>query len=516
MDVQVVDERKHIRAKVARLRAGESPRLVDLFAGCGGMSAGFHRAGYQILGGVELDPQAAKTHAANFFRDAATDMRERHAAPRDITSLTPRQFMIEVLAAAEAVEPQSVIDILAGGPPCQAYARIGRAKLREITRQPDAHLSDDRASLYLRYLTYVEYFRPLAVVMENVPEIMNFGGQNVAEEIAASLEDLGYRAKYTLLNSAYYGVPQLRSRWYLVALHEALDVEPSFPAPTRYIELPSGYASAHAAALRALPAEGEMSRYCLAPAASTDLPVAVSTKQALDDLPQLTAHLHGTMRLGPRRFDNLMAYRRQRELAAYACEMRTWPDFESERGVWDHVIRYLPRDFPIFRAMRPGDEYPQAHAIALRLFETALDAYAAEHGAWPAEGTEEYERLKAARVPPYDETKFPNKWWKLRPGRPSRTLTAHMGRDTYSHIHYHSRQARTISVREAARLQSFPDGFKFVGSMNSAFKMIGNAVPPLQAYALAEHVLQTLRTITADRVNTREEGHEEGAVMLTG
>jgi DNA (cytosine-5)-methyltransferase 1 len=68
---------------------------------------------------------------------------------------------------------------------------------------------------------------------------------------------------------------------------------------------------------------------------------------------------------------------------------------------------------------------------------------------------------------------------------PARTLMAHLGKDSYSHIHYDSNQARTISVSEAARLQSFPDGFVFEGSMNPAFRQIGNAVPPLLARALA-------------------------------
>jgi DNA (cytosine-5)-methyltransferase 1 len=70
---------------------------------------------------------------------------------------------------------------------------------------------------------------------------------------------------------------------------------------------------------------------------------------------------------------------------------------------------------------------------------------------------------------------------------------AHLGKDSYSHIHYDSEQARTISVREAARLQSFPDGFLFSGSMNAAFRQIGNAVPPLMARAIGGEVMKALR-----------------------
>src|SRR5207248_6367728 len=110
--------------------------------------------------------------------------------------------------------------------------------------------------------------------------------------------------------------------------------------------------------------------------------------------------------------------------------------------------------------------------------------------------TAEYERLRKEMVPPYDPGKFPNKWRKMEANYPSRTLMAHLGKDGYSHIHYDSTQARTISVREAARLQSFPDGFVFCGTMNPAFKQIGNAVPPLLATAIAESLIAQIGVIS--------------------
>jgi len=85
-----------------------------------------------------------------------------------------------------------------------------------------------------------------------------------------------------------------------------------------------------------------------------------------------------------------------------------------------------------------------------------------------------------------------DKWRKLNAERPSWTVPAHLSHDTYSHIHPDSAQARTISVREAARLQSFPDAFEFSGNMGSCFTQIGNAVPPVLAWALASHLLRQL------------------------
>src|SRR5207302_1679922 len=128
-----------------------------------------------------------------------------------------------------------------------------------------------------------------------------------------------------------------------------------------------------------------------------------------------------------------------------------------------------------FRAMKGGEEYPAAIELALRFFETRVRRMKEP----PKPGTKAWENLWSEYIPPYDVTKFPNRWRKMERDKPARTLMAHLGKDTYSHIHYDDQQARTITVREAARLQSFPDGFRFMSSMNAAFRQIGNAVPPV-------------------------------------
>jgi DNA (cytosine-5)-methyltransferase 1 len=170
--------------------------------------------------------------------------------------------------------------------------------------------------------------------------------------------------------------------------------------------------------------------------------------------------------------------------------MRQWPQFVSRGFVMDHVTRCLSeRDYRLFRRMKPGDEYPEAYKLAEHLFHRALQERKTR-GPISAAAKRD---LRADYVPPYDPHKFPNKWRKLEPDKPARTLMAHLGKDTYSHIHYDSRQARVISVREAARLQSFPDGFEFAGTMNPAFRQIGNSVPPLLSYALATTLMSVLR-----------------------
>jgi DNA (cytosine-5)-methyltransferase 1 len=355
--------------------------------------------------------------------------------------------------------------------------------LREIADHPSAFKIDPRGNLYLRYLAWVEALRPLALLVENVPDILHYGHHNVVEEMVEALDGLGYDARYSLINSAFHGSPQMRDRVFLIAYRKELGVTVRFPRATRFLRLPRGYAGTRAVALKYVDLFGGAG-YVAADPGDAGLPGPVTAREAIGDLPPIRGD---SVRRGARRFAELSRYAAGDDFSGYAGMMRRWPGFAAGEGVYDHVIRALPRDVPIFRAMRPGAEYPEAHATALGL--AAREA--AQRGL--REGSGEYHDLIARMVPPYDVRKFPNRWWKLEPDQPVRTLMAHIGKDTYSHIHWDSEQARTISVREAARLQGFPDGFVFEGTMNPAFRQIGNAVPPLMAAAIAEVMLETLR-----------------------
>jgi DNA (cytosine-5)-methyltransferase 1 len=470
-----------LQRKLDRLAAGGRPRLVDLFAGCGGLSLGFQRAGFDILAALEIDPLAARSHAQNFYRGQDQATIDQHARPRDLTQIEPAQ-----LTAEFGLGPvDEAVDVLVGGPPCQAYARIGRAKLRDIAEHPQAFRVDPRGDLYLRYLAYVKALKPLALLMENVPDILHYGGRNVVEEMVETLEALGYQARYSLLNAAFHGVPQMRDRVFLLAVRRELSVSVRFPRASHHLELPPGYAGTRAVALKHVDRNG--SRGWLQPDLGDGrLPFAVTAAEAIGDLPPVTLHLEGRLKRGARRFTERLPWPADVREGSYAADLRHWPGFAAPEGVCDHVIRCLPRDTEIFRAMPAGAEYPAAHRVACTLFE----AKAAELRLPP--GSPDYATLQRRMVPPYRTDTFPNRWWKLRADFPVRTLMAHIGKDTYSHIHYDSAQARTISVREAARLQSFPDGFTFAGTMNPAFRQIGNAVPPLMAFALAQTIQELL------------------------
>jgi DNA (cytosine-5)-methyltransferase 1 len=467
-------------ARLARLARGEAPRVLDLFAGAGGISLGFRRACFRIEGALELDPLAALTHAKNFHGDLDEDAFAEHARGRDITRVEPDQLAAELGLG----DVRTAIDVLVGGPPCQAYARVGRAKLREVADHPEAFKVDPRGNLYLRYLAYVRAFRPLALLIENVPDILHYAHTNVAEEIVEALTDIGYVAGYSLINAAFHGVPQMRDRVFLVAYRRELGRSVRFPKATHHMELPSGYAGTRAVALRYVDRLGARGYQEPDLGDPDELPFPVTAKEAIGDLRPISGT---SVRRGTRRFNTLSAYSSEVEPSEYALSMREWPGFASAEGVWDHAIRYLPRDHRTFAEMRPGAEYPEAHATAAQIARREAQARGYR------EGTPAFDTLWREIVPPYDVTKFPNRWWKLKPDFPVRTLMAHIGKDTYSHIHYDPTQARTISVREAARLQSFPDGFVFRGTMNPAFRQIGNAVPPLMASALAELIREDLQ-----------------------
>ena len=378
-----------IQEKLSRLRTGGRPRVLDLFSGCGGLSLGFSTEGFEIAAAIESNPTAAAAYGANFHADDP-----RHARHRDITSTTPGQ-LVRALKLGRMAE---AFDVVIGGPPCQAFARVGRSKLREIEAHPEAFRHDPRATLCTPYLSYVKSCRPLALLMENVPDVMNFGGHNVPEEVCEVLEDLGYVCGYTLLNAAFYGVPQTRERMFLIAYRREIASSVTFPRPTHWVDLPPGYEGSRRVALKAL-SNGDMfaeaHNYTDPPKAANTLPPAVTAEEAIGDLPEIDARAlmrSGVLKRGARRFDTLTPYDESRSVSEYARSMKSWAGFEAGDGVYDHVIRYLPRDYPLFARMKEGDQYPEAHRLALTMLDEKLLELAKKSvalgpgspGGWPA------------------------------------------------------------------------------------------------------------------------------------
>ena len=271
-----------IAQKIERLRKGGQPRVLDLFAGCGGLSLGFQAAGFDIVAAIENDPDAARSHGVNFHHGT-----EEHTKARDVLT-SPEEFAADL----ELGPVVDAFDIIVGGPPCQAFARVGRPKLREIDAHPQAFLHDPRARLFLEWLHYVETCQPVAVLMENVPDVLNHGGQNVAEETCEVLEDKGYICAYTLLNASLYNVPQMRERMFLMGYRREVANRVRFPEPTHWAELPPGYKGSRAVALKILRQNnllGGAHDYVDPPGPRNDLPPAVTVEEAIGDLPFIDA-----------------------------------------------------------------------------------------------------------------------------------------------------------------------------------------------------------------------------------
>lgn len=469
--------RKKIRERIAAARAGQPLRILDIFAGCGGFSLGFQRAGFSVVGGLELEPVRART----FFRNLLRGLQPPPDPSTDI-SVSPKEALKKFGAS-----PRN-IDGIIGGPPCQAYARIGRAKLREVAAAPEAHVQDPRARLYKRYLDYVAEVSPLFIVMENVPDILSIGGRNIAEDVARTLDqEFEYEVRYTLLNAAGYGVPQFRERLFMIGIHKEVGIVPRFPKPTCRLELPIGFRGTCAHAHRALALEDKRLHISPLPDYSRAWLPPVSVKEALSDLPRVRERLRQQGR-GPRDLGLELDYHSDAD-SEYQRRMRSWPRFRTGGVVTANETRYLERDFELFENMAEGAQYPEVVELAETLVQKRVRQM---RQAGQRVSAEQEETLRRQMVPPYDPNKFPNKWRKMERDAPARTLMAHLSHDSYTHIHYDSEEARTITVREAARLQSFPDGFQFCGAMNAAFAQIGNAVPPLLALAVARQLKKDL------------------------
>src|SRR5260370_22850543 len=156
--------------KLDRLRSGQQLRALELCSGCGGMSLGLETAGFAATAHLESDALAASTYGLNFAPPSSVPSHAWSKA-REMVSWSPQALVAE-LGLRQSVAEE--FDVLAGGLPWQAIARIGRSKLRSISGDDDAFKKDPRAVLYRRFLDYGPITQPVAILLENVPALLNF------------------------------------------------------------------------------------------------------------------------------------------------------------------------------------------------------------------------------------------------------------------------------------------------------------------------------------------------------
>jgi len=449
----------------------EFPGIVELFSGCGGLGLGFQKAGFEILSGVDIDNSAVQT--ADYNLSLRQRLPSVHIAG-DLTKMEVEDIMIK---------SDDKKKIVVGGPPCQAYSRAGKGKLRSLGKKRH-HLNDPRGLLFEDFLRLALDFEAEAILMENVPDSINYGGINIPEESCNILESEGYSSSWTILNAADYGVPQVRHRMFMLAVKKKYCKEITFPAPTH-----QSYYQDKFIPLASSEKLHEFGHYIQASPAEAHLVPWVTVSQALSDLPVLFPS--AKTRYSLYKPDIILPYANSPE-NDYQILMRTWNSQSPGKYVSGHGFRNCSRDFPIFEKMQTGMNYEDAIRISSEMLASAASA----SGISESENPERYALLKKRIQPPYSVDKFTDKWKRLRLFEPSHTVTAHLSVDTYSHIH--PLEPRGISVREAARLQSFPDSFHFQSSMGDSFRLIGNAVPPLLSLALARHVMKILQEYDDD------------------
>ena len=406
--------RYHRTVKSAHAMKAEAPTVIDLFAGAGGSSEGFSRAGFKTLAAVEIDDTAARTYGLNH-----PDVPDDRVIVEDIRNLTPG-------ALRRLVKVKS-LDVLAGSPPCQGFSSVGfRSKKTLLGYRPG---DDDRNLLYETMVEAALVLKPKLFLMENVPGMKSAKREDHSflDTAAKLLEERGgYRTELWRLNAAAFGVPQDRIRYFLVA--SRLKMMPVVPS-----------------------AEYQDTR---SPQLDYDALPPIGLAEAIFDLPKRAAG-EGTAierRQPPDRPDDPRARR-------YLSKFRI---SRSSPVLYQHTVRYHnPRDLELYAMLRPGED--SIHAL---------------------------ERHGRGDLMRYRRDVFDDKYARLRGDRPCKTIVAHLAKDGNGYIH--PTQVRSISFREAARVQSFHDGYIFCGSPSDQWVQLGNAVPPVLAEAIARSFRRAL------------------------
>jgi DNA (cytosine-5)-methyltransferase 1 len=458
---------------------------VDLFAGCGGISEGFHQAGFGTIAQVEMNESACQTLRT---RQIFFELKNRHKLPiyneyvkgnrslEQIYSEFPDMYeaishrVIEVTLSDESIQsviqrieesvrfhnPPHSVNVFLGGPPCQPYSIINRAWVRKDLedRNKDLVKKDEiekKNFLYRHYLELLRHFKPDLFVYENVPGLFSAmsGGEKIFQklledfsdldpsyEIIPPLDDVSKNPHSYIMNCSGFGVPQNRKRLILIGYRK--DLEEKNPH-IREIH----------AKLRHMGMLG------------SNKPLTV--KDAISDLPSLKPGSGNN-----RYYDE---YPEARSLNEYQIKMR-----RVSKSVLNHFARaHMVSDLDRYRFFIEHYNDVGKNVTLKELLKERPDL-APEH--------------KEINFDKFVD-RFKVQGWS----QPSSTITSHLSKDGHYFIHPDIHQCRSFTVREAARCQSFPDNFLFEGPRTEQFRQVGNAVPPLFAKAIGRSVRHELEKI---------------------
>ncbi len=410
---------------------------IDLFAGAGGLSEGFTQSGYQSIAHVEMNEYAAKTietRMAYFYLKEKKKLRKYYQYERgeitreELLALVPSDELKTVIN--EEMSPKTIkgifqridtimnekevqkIDVIIGGPPCQAYSLVGRAQSSHMIVPME---DDSRNELYKMYVQFLIKYQPRMFVFENVAGIRTARGGQAFRNLQSYMRRVGYEIEPHELNAKDFGVLQSRKRVIIVGWLKGTGYEyPSFDVISRNAKV----------------------------------------EDLLNDLhilqPGESASEYGKI-----------------EVSKYARK-------NGIRGNADVLTHHVAR---------PHTEQD------IEIYKRTIDLWF---------NNQQHERLKYDDLPEElkthrNRTSFVDRF-KVIEGDMDycHTILAHLSKDGHYFIHPDINQHRSITVREAARLQSFSDNYFFEGPRTSQFVQIGNAVPPMMAKEIAEKLKEQL------------------------
>ena len=400
---------------------------IELFAGCGGLLDGFEQTGhYKMLGAVEWE----KAPCINLVRRLQDKWHIKDAQKRVLRFDMQRTEELfygwddpeygKSIGGLDKLVGSSNVDLVVGGPPCQAYSIAGRV------RDEMGMKKDYRNYLFESYITVVRHYMPKAFVFENVPGILSSrpGNDNIKiiDIIRNEFEEAGYvilsPLKNAVIDMSEYGVPQNRKRIIILGLSKEIYGKDCKDLLSEFYNI-------------------------LLPGFKTKTKKTV--RDAIGDLPKLFP----------------LGYTQKVNGVRTAHSLPT-PYVPNHIARWNNS-----RDIEIFR-----------------LLETDIESGKNKYASTQA--------LKQLYTEMTGKVSNVHKYHVLKWDEPSNLIPAHLYKDGLRHIHPDSQQARSITAREAARLQTFPDDYIFYGSNTDIYKMIGNAVPPLFAKYVAEAVFNLL------------------------
>jgi DNA (cytosine-5)-methyltransferase 1 len=432
-------------------------RVLELFCGCGGFSNGFWgTGGFEIICGIDLKKAALDTFRRNHLNPSGF--------PPEIIEGDVREIEIpDILATLQKRGVgDSELDCLIGGPPCQGFSQLRRSKERERNkivrfRGYDRLDQDPRNDLVLRFLEIAAALHPKIIVIENVPQMMRHVHNGVAGgiglQIKSLLNEMNYQVVDGVLNAADFGVPQIRERAFVMASRIG---EPILPL-ARYADL----SNTDSTGANVLP--------------------WISVGEAISDLPSPSLAPQDSFGGGP------VSLYPARNLSAFAKRLRS-----SRHFPYNHVTRnYKKAVISIIQNMKAGETWDEATIRLRQKYDRLVQTERR------CEETDKQCRDRLAAEGQINQTFYKDYYWsaytRLDRERPALTITANanfLGSGRFTH----PQSDRGITMREAARLQSFNDDFTFLTSSGATeltsnigvgLDMIGEAVPPLLAEAIA-------------------------------